>query len=327
MKSMRCKFAFICALFLLVACGKGSSHARGSEKVFSLACIVFQEDQFMRLLQFGMREAAEKAGAILYLGNSDNKVEKEIALVETYTQMGVDAIIIAPLGRDVSVPHLRKASMKGIRIVTAGMAINAEFPVCNVENDPAELGRRTGIAAREYIQKRMNGRARIATIAFRSQLREMSDSRLFGFKAEVSRLPGVEFIAEENAWLPEKAQETAQALIHSHPELDFIWCANEGATIGSVMAVRGSARAGKIVVFGTDASEQIANFLLVPDGILLAVSGQQPYLIGRETVEMALASCSGEQVPRNVTVDSFMLERGSASAVSDFLSRLKAILE
>jgi ABC-type sugar transport system substrate-binding protein len=93
------------------------------------------------------------------------------------------------------------------------------------------------------------------------------------------------------------------------------------------MAVRGSARAGKIVVFGTDASEQIANFLLVPDGILLAVSGQQPYLIGRETVEMALASCSGEQVPRNVTVDSFMLERGSASAVSDFLSRLKAILE
>ncbi len=328
MKGSRCTILLLCVLPLLLStCDRGVKRARGMEKVYSLAGIVFQEDQFMRLLQFGMREAAEKAGAILYLGNSDNNIEKEIQLVDTYTQMGVDALIIAPLGMDVSVPHLRKAADKDIRIVTAGMAINAAFPVCNVENDPAELGRRTGIAAREYIQGRMGGRAKIATIAFRPQLREMSDSRLFGFKAEVSRVPGVEFVAEEDAWLPEMAQETAQKLIRSHPELDLIWSANEGGTIGSVMAVRSSGRAGRIAVFGTDASEQIANFLLSPDGILQAVTGQQPFLIGRKTVEIALASLREEQVARNVTIDSFTLERSSPKAITSFLARLKEILQ
>ena len=62
-----------------------------------MAGIVFQEDQFFRLVLFGMRAAAKEAGVELLEGNSYNKPEKEIELVNTYVAQGVDAILISPL--------------------------------------------------------------------------------------------------------------------------------------------------------------------------------------------------------------------------------------
>ena len=53
-----------------IGCG-GEQEAPG-EKKLKIAGIVFQEDQFFRLIQFGMQDAADKAGVELLLANSAN---------------------------------------------------------------------------------------------------------------------------------------------------------------------------------------------------------------------------------------------------------------
>jgi hypothetical protein len=79
-----------------------------------IAGIVFQEDQFFRLVLFGMRDAAKREGVELLEANSAGKPDKEIQLVNTYAAQGVDGIVISPLSARASIsvpspPHILRA--------------------------------------------------------------------------------------------------------------------------------------------------------------------------------------------------------------------------
>ncbi|MHC4202678.1 MAG: substrate-binding domain-containing protein, partial [Planctomycetota bacterium] len=258
-----------------------------------IAGIVFQQDQFFRLIQFGMRDAAKKGGAELLEGNSANKPDKEIRLVNTYVERGVDAIVISPLSATASVVGLKRAKEKGIEIVTYNSTVEGDLPAAYIESDQHDLGAQTGRAAVKYINEKLGGKAKVAILAFRSQVSEQSDARSGGFKSEVTKLPGVEIVAEQDAWIADRAVTKAGYILTANPDLDIIWSANEGGTVGSVLAVKNEGRAGKVAVFGTDTSEQLARFLLSKDNILQAITGQKPFEIGSRAVETALDVLAG----------------------------------
>ena len=88
---------FICCV-VLAGCAKKDTGTEEAEKP-KIAGIVFQEDQFFRLILFGMRDAAEAAGAEFLEANSLNKPDKEIQLINTYIARGIDAIVISQIGR------------------------------------------------------------------------------------------------------------------------------------------------------------------------------------------------------------------------------------
>ena len=68
----------------------------------TVAGIVFQQDMFMRAVTRGMEAAGKERGITVFTANSDNKVEKEANLIDTYIARGVKAIVIAPLGSTTS---------------------------------------------------------------------------------------------------------------------------------------------------------------------------------------------------------------------------------
>ena len=75
----------------------------------AIAGIVFQQDQYMRTVLMGMAAAAEASGVELLEANSDNKLEKETQLIDTYIARGVQAIALTPLSADGSIPAIQKA--------------------------------------------------------------------------------------------------------------------------------------------------------------------------------------------------------------------------
>ena len=107
------------------ACSK-SEDASGPKQL-RMAGIVFQEDQFFRLILFGMRDAAAKHNIELLEANSNNQPDKEFQLVNTYTTQRVDAILISPLSAKGSVAALQQAHDKGIKVVTDNTTIDADF--------------------------------------------------------------------------------------------------------------------------------------------------------------------------------------------------------
>ncbi|HEY3322214.1 MAG TPA: substrate-binding domain-containing protein [Planctomycetota bacterium] len=327
-KTIAClSFAFCVLSFAFLAgCGSGGdaeSKASGRPKI---AGIVFQEDQFFRLVLFGMRDAAKKANVELLEANSNNKVEKEIELINTYVARKVDAICVAPYSKTSSVPALKAAYEKGIRIICHNTPIDADFPAYYIECSPMDLGEQTGKAAKAYIEKNLDGKAKIAILAFKSQVPEQSDARVAGFKKEVMQLPGVEIVAEQDAWLPDLGIKKAGDILTAHPEVNMIWSANEGGTVGAVLAVKNAGKAGKVVVFGTDASEQLLSFLQSPDNILQAITAQRPVEVGRMAIEAAvkaLATPREQQKPCEKTyLKGTCLSRTNPDGVKEYAAQL-----
>jgi ABC-type sugar transport system substrate-binding protein len=135
---------------LLLACGLGFAGGTGEKDdgKLDIAGIVFQEDQFFKVVQIGMRDAARDFGVNLLESNSNSKPDKEIELVNTYISRGVDAIVISPLSATASIAALKKANDKGIKVVLYNSPIDADFPISYLSSEASDLGIGSGKARR-----------------------------------------------------------------------------------------------------------------------------------------------------------------------------------
>lgn len=292
----------------------------------TVASVVFQQDQFFRTIQLGMNAAAEAEGATLLEGNSDSKPEKEISLIDTYIARGVDAIVISPVSKVASIPALKRAADNGIKIVTYNSTIDdASIPVSYLNSKQRDLGNSTGKMAATFIKARLGGKARVATLGFKALLPEISADRVDGFLEEAEKGGAIEVVSQQDAWLAEKAVQVAGDIITANPDVNIIYAANEGGTVGAVQAVRNAGRAGEIFVFGVDGTKQLVNFLLDGDNVLQATTAQQPYVMGQMAVQNAIAAAKGETVEKTVIVPVLGLNRANEAQAREFLDYLESL--
>lgn len=299
----------------------------GSATAYKIAGLGFQTDQFFKVVEFGMTEAAKKEGIKLSLGNSAGSLDTEISLVDTYVAQKLDAIVVAPTNPKASIPALERAHKAGIKVVTFDSAIDADFPVSNIKSDQEALGRATGEEAVKYIQEKKGGKAKVAIISYLSLLPEPASKRNMGFEKEITKLPGVQIVARQDAWMADKGISVVEGILSAHPDVDLIWAANEGGTVGAVTAVRNAGKAGKIAVFGTDISDQIARFLLSDDNVLQAVTGQKPYDIGSQAMETAVKALKGETVEKAVRLPGQLFTRRLPDEVKKYQEYLHGLLK
>jgi ABC-type sugar transport system substrate-binding protein len=296
----------------------------GSAKDLTLAGIVFQQDQFFRAIQLGMQAGAKANGATLLEANSDNKAEKEASLVDTYISRGVDGIVISPVSAKASAPALKRAIAKGIKVVTYNSGVEGDLASAFLTSQQEDLGKGSGIAAAAFIKSRLGGKARVAVLQFKSQFPEIAAQRVGGFIDQVKGGGDFKVVADQDAWLAEKAVAVASDIITANPDINIIYAANEGGTVGAVQAVRRSGKQGKIFVFGVDGSEQLANFLLDPDDVLQATTAQQPFEMGRSAVQSAVDVIAGKPVEKMVVVPVLALSRTDLKGVQSFKDMIKA---
>lgn len=290
----------------------------------AIAGIVFQQDQYMKTVQMGMKATAEATGVELLDANSDNKLEKETQLIDTYIARGVQAIALTPLSADASIPAIQKAVDAGITVVTFGTTVNSDLPAASITSSNIDLGNNTGSEASAFLKTFAPDRkVKIATVAFKSLLPEQSDDRVKGFLDKVG--DQVEVVSAQDAWLTEKAISVVSDILTANPEIELIYAANEGGTIGAVQAVKKAGLEGKVFVFGIDGTEQLANMLLDADNVLQAVTAQQPFEVGRLAIEAANAVLDGKAVEKNQSVPVLSLSRNNPDGVKTFLEQLKTL--
>ncbi|MFC1493057.1 substrate-binding domain-containing protein [candidate division KSB1 bacterium] len=324
MKKSYIRFTFFSLLMMISTLLYNCTPSEDDGQI-KIAGIVFQEDQFFRMIELGMQESAEKHGINLLTGNSSNSIDREISLIDSYIAGRVDAIVVSPLSTKASIPALKRASDSGIKIITYNTTVESDIPVCYIESDQFDLGASTGREVRDYINNNLGGSAKIAMIEFISQSPEQGKQRVDGFKSVVGEMDGVEIAAEQDAWLVQQAADVVEQLLTAHPDLDIIWAANEGGTVGAAIGVKNTGNTGKVVVFGTDMSEQLADFLLSEDNILQAVTGQKPFDIGSLAVDNAVKIMKTESVDNKISLPGILFTRRKSAEISEYKERLKAL--
>lgn len=323
---MKKGLAAILVLTLLATAGT-AVFAQAKPKV---AGVVFQEDQFMKLLQLGYKDAALKAGFDFFPGNTNGDAAKEAEYLNTYVTQGYKGVAISPISEGASMKVIEGSAKKGLMIGISNFTLtNAPYITGAFTSDNYDLGKSCGKAAVEYIKTKMGGNANVAILQFKSLLPEQSSARVNGFLDQVKTLPGVKVIADQDAWLQDKAITVAGDIITSKgTSLNLIFSANEGGTIGATMAVKNAGKAGKIAVFGFDGSEQMVQLLKDPANILQAAIAQDPYMIGVKTMESLVKAIKGEDYSatkaKTIIVPGILLERKNVAGLDEFLSDLKS---
>jgi len=293
-----------------------------------VAGIVFQEDQFFRLLSLGYQDAAREAGYRCLLGNTANDQAREAELVNAYAAQKVAGLAIAPLNAATSLPVLQRASASMKIAITNTTTNNAPFIVGGYTSDNKNLGATSGEAAARFIRNQFGGRAKIAILQYRSQLPEQSAERVTGFIDVVRRVnPYVEIVADQDAWLHDRAVQVAGEILAANRDVNIIFGANDGGTIGAVMAVKNAGLAGKCFVFGIDTGDQQLAMLRDRDNILQAVAGQDPYTQGYNAMKVLIDAIQGkdysETKGKTIVVPGLLISRSDPKGIDDFEKGLR----
>lgn len=294
------------------------------DKKYTIAGIVFQEDQFMKSTLLGMKSVADKNNIDLLTSNTSNQISKEVQVVNTYTTRKVDAIVITYLDpAAASIPAVKAANDKGIKIISFNNALAADFPVSTVQSDNVLLGAGSGKAAAEYIKKNFAGKKeiKVGIINYKAQLPPESNARQEGFWNEIKDIPGVTLVAEASSPVAEEAIKKATDVLTAHPDIDMMYACNAGGLIGAVLAVKNAGK--KIPVFGIDLDKQIVGFLQSDDNILQASTAQDPFKIGALAMENAIKSLKGEAVEKKIIVPGLTLNREDKAAIAEYAKTVK----
>ncbi|MEA5067233.1 MAG: substrate-binding domain-containing protein, partial [Eubacteriales bacterium] len=286
---------FLTILLALSLCLAFSGGALAAGK--TIAGVVFQEDQFMKTLADGYAAAAKDLGYEILQANTNNDQSKESEIINTYVSQGIAGLAISPLNSDTSPAVLKDASDAGLVVAVCNTHVDSfPFAVANYSADNFTFCNQTGQAAVEFIKANYptDQKIRVALVQFKTQIPEQSADRVNGFlKAlEDAGIPH-EVVADQDAWLQDMAVAKAGDMLSANPNIDIIYAANDGGTVGSTMAVENAGLAGKVFVFGTDGSEQIVGLLKDSNNILQAVTAQDPYEIGYKAVTALVSRIEG----------------------------------
>ncbi|HEX9015502.1 MAG TPA: substrate-binding domain-containing protein [Chloroflexota bacterium] len=326
--------ALIAALALVSACSPAATPAAPTSapaaqssqsapapaaKKMVIAGVVFQSDTFMQTVQAGMKAAADKAGAEMLMGNTDNKLDKEASMIDDYINRKVDAIVITPISAEGSAAALKKAKAAGIPIVffNTGLkeaGVGSSFLVTKNE----DLGIKSGEAAVKFINEKLGGKAKIGVL--NCDQFEGCPPRKAGFLDTVKKLPGVEIASDQAGWLADKAQPVAEAMLQANPGINVLWAANEGGTVAEANAVKTLGLSGKVYVFGTDMNSQMGQMLQANDNILQGVTGQAPYQMGYDALNTMLDVMAKKTVKDVVNTPTIYFGRGNDNLIKQFMS-------
>ncbi|MGA9396745.1 MAG: substrate-binding domain-containing protein [Anaerolineaceae bacterium] len=290
----------VCILTVLAltitACGKAAAPATE----FTVAGVVFQDDQFMKSMVQGYTDAGTKYGLKVLTANTNNDQAKEAELIQTYIAQKVDGIAIAPLSQDASIVSLKDAASKGIKVAITNMNLKGDpsFLAGGYTSDDSTNGKIVGTNAAEFIKANITGAVNVARVDFDDQIPDQSKARWSGFYTGLDEA-GVTYtkVAAVSSHVQDDAITKVSDMLTANPEINIIWACNDGSTIGAAMAVKQAGLAGKVFVFGYDGGDQQTSMILSGDNILIGVVAQDPYAQGYRAVESLALTLLGKTNP------------------------------
>lgn len=294
-------------------------------KALTIGLVMLQGDEYFRNIEMGLQEAVQADGGTVIAANSTNDPGTEASAVQNMIQRQIDALLIQPVSGDASVATMKLAADAGIPVICygncGGPTVDPALVKGAAQSDNTDLGAATGRAAAEYIKANLDGAAKIGILNCDSAA-ETCKLRKAGFKAALEEAGiNADYVADQEGYLADKATPVATNMLSASPEINLLWAANEGGTVGLVTAVKASGN--RVAVFGTDISEQIAGFVLAEDDILQATTGQDPVGTVQAAYQMAKNAIAGQaNDPTEQLVPGVTYSRADTATVEAYLAGL-----
>ncbi|WP_062210366.1 ABC transporter substrate-binding protein [Demequina oxidasica] len=273
------------------AASSSSAEAGSSTDELSVAFIQgVIGDNFYISMECGVRAAAEDLGGIDVSVQGGQKWDPALQqpIVASVMATSPDAILIAPNDISALQRPLEEAA-EGSEIVLVDTTVeDPSFAVSEIASD--NVG--GGAAAFAAIKEMVPDGGQVLVIDNQPGI-STSDARVQGFEEAVNADDSFEYVGVQYAKNePAKAAEIVTSTLQRYPDLKAIFATNIFSAEGAATGIEQAGVAGEVQVVGFDAGP--AQVEALEDGTVQALIAQQPYQIGYQGVEQAVAALKGE---------------------------------
>lgn len=264
--------------FSLAACGKSDS--AGDDKI-TIGFVNADTLEFHTCLDKAMELEAEAKGARLITANSTRDPAKELSNVEDMIARNVDVIILQTVNIDSLQGSVAKANAANIPIfLTSVLGPDPSKILGAILADVEQSGRLSG----EWLTADADGKPVKAAIIAGAP-GAASDLFVKGFKSALS--DNVEVVFEQPGMFQRaKAQEVAENLLQSKPDVQYVFVPNEEMAFGALTAFEAAGRKDiKILTHGGSP----AGIQALREGKFATTVSSSPKDIGHMAIESAIA--------------------------------------
>lgn len=305
------------ALLATAGCGGGSS----SEAKYQIAVVPKSVSfDFWNSVKAGAEAAAAEldSARVIWKGtSSESDIAGQVQIVESFINQGVDAIVIAAADSRGLVPVLRRATERGITVVTIDSNTEPQIGASFIATDNEAAARK----AADLIAERTGGQGTVALVPYIAGA-STSNERERGFEEGLRAHGGLELVAKQYSGSDySQAMSVTEDILTAHPDLDALFAANEPSVLGAAQAITSRGMAGEVTLVGFDASPREIEG--VREGTIAGLIVQDPYRMGYEGVMRAVQALKGQSVPKRVdsgstvvtqdNLDAFLAEREERS--------------
>ena len=249
-----------------------------------------QMDQHWVNVDKGCKEAVAELGNVDYnwLAPDVKDDAKQIECINNAVAGGAQAILLAANGPDAVTASLKEAEAAGVKIVYVDSA--ADYPgVATLATDNKAAGTTAGNEMIKALEAAGITEGKIGIVNVNAATAS-TVAREEGFRAAFE---GTKFeILETQYGDGDAAKSKDIAANYITQGCVGIFGANEGSTVGAGNAIQEAG--GTVIGVGFDKSDTILG--LIKNGFLLCTMAQNPDVMGREGVKVAVKALSGETI-------------------------------
>lgn len=245
--------------------------------------------------------AAAKAKALGYdakIFDSQNNTSTEGDHFENILVSGFDAILFNSTDANGSVVNVMKAKNAGIPVFCIDREINSNTAATSqILSDSYSGAVDIGI----YFTKQLNKKGKYVEL-----LGLVGDNNTWarskGFHSVVDNYPSLQMVAQQSADFDRnKAMEVMESILQANPDIDAVFCGNDGMAMGAYQALVAAGKAGKVKVFGFDGAEDVID--AIRENKVAATGMQFPKVMAETAAEFADAWIKGRRdFPQKIPV-------------------------
>ncbi|HIR27657.1 MAG TPA: sugar ABC transporter substrate-binding protein [Candidatus Choladousia intestinigallinarum] len=218
-----------------INCSAEETEAAEDDKI-TIGCVMMNlTNNFYVNAMEGGDAAAEDFGAECIWKGADSKLEDQVALIENFVQQGVDAIFVDPMDAEGIIPALEAANEAGVKCISFGNFVNADFAYCIVYDDYNNMYKMG-----EIVGKYIGEEGTVANF-IGSPGNYVSDNREAGFADGITEnYPDINLLPSQPAnWDASLGYQQMAALLAAN-DVDAAFCMNDAVTYGLLEAIEAS---------------------------------------------------------------------------------------
>jgi len=213
---------------------------------------------FFEAANKGAQEAAKELGGVqvIYTGPTSTTAEGQIEVINSLIAQGVDAIAISANDPDAVVPALKKATQRGIKVISFDSGVSKAGRILQLNPSSNEL---IGKMCLTLVKDHLDGGKGDFAILSATTTSTNQNIWIGEMKKQLKDFPGLNLVTTVYGDdLSDKSYREAQGILKSHPEVKVIVAPTTVGVLAASQAVKDAGKIGQVYVTGLGLPSEMA---------------------------------------------------------------------